>query len=188
MYFGVDYYPEHWVFPYGGTAENPEAVWEQDAVLMAKAGVNVVRMGEFSWGLCEPEEGKYDFGWLKRAMDLMGAAGIKVVLGTPTAAPPIWLAKKHPEILPLDDRGLPRHEGTRRACCLNSNVYWDFSQRIIRAIAGALGKHPQLIAWQIDNGLGGHQTESSFNEQTQRDWHAWLKAKYETIGKLNEKL
>ena len=28
MYFGVDYYPEHWVFPYGGTAENPEAVWE----------------------------------------------------------------------------------------------------------------------------------------------------------------
>ena len=39
MYFGVDYYPEQWVFPYGGTAENPEAVWEQDAALMAKAGI-----------------------------------------------------------------------------------------------------------------------------------------------------
>ncbi len=67
---------------------------------MVAAGVNVVRMGEFTWGLCEPEEGKYNFDWLKRAMDVMGKAGIKVVLGTPTAAPPIWLAKKHPEILP----------------------------------------------------------------------------------------
>src|SRR5690348_17765978 len=44
MYFGVDYYPEQWVFPYGGTADNPEAQWEQDAELMVKAGVNVVRM------------------------------------------------------------------------------------------------------------------------------------------------
>ena len=62
-------------------------------------------MGEFSWGICEPEEGKYDFAWLQRVMDMMGKAGIKVVLGTPTAAPPIWLAKKHPEILPVDERG-----------------------------------------------------------------------------------
>ena len=94
MYFGVDYYPEQWVFPYGGTREKPEGAWEQDAQLMVKAGVNVVRMGEFAWGLCEPEDGKFDFGWLKRVMDVMGKHGIKVVLATPTAAPPIWLAQK----------------------------------------------------------------------------------------------
>ena len=51
MYFGVDYYPEQWVFPFGGTAENPEAQWERDAELMAAAGFNIVRIGEFSWGL-----------------------------------------------------------------------------------------------------------------------------------------
>jgi beta-galactosidase len=94
MYFGVDYYPEHWVFPYAGTAEQPESEWERDAELMVAAGVNVVRMAELTWGLCEPEEGKYNFDWLQRAMDVMGKAGIKVVLGTPTAAPPVWLAKK----------------------------------------------------------------------------------------------
>jgi beta-galactosidase len=186
MYFGADYYPEHWVYPYAGTPDRPEANWEFDAELMLAAGINVVRMGEFTWGLCEREEGKYDFEWLRRAMDVMGRAGIKVVLGTPTAAPPVWLARKYPEVLPLDDRGLPLREGTRRACCLNSNVFWDFSQRIVKAMATALGKHPQLIAWQIDNGLGAHLSEFSFNEQTRRDWHAWLKAKYESVDRLND--
>jgi len=188
MYFGVDYYPEQWVFPYGGSAEHPESQWLQDAQLMRTAGVNVVRIGEFSWGLCEKEDGKFDFDWLKRVMDLLGEHGIQVVLGTPTAAPPIWLSKKHPEILPVDEHGLVKHEGTRRAVCLNSDVYWTHSKRIVENLANALGSHPQLIAWQIDNSLGGNFTEASFNEDTRRDWHGWLEAKYETIERLNEQL
>jgi len=96
MYFGVDYHPEQWVYPYGGTRENPEAAWERDVELMQTAGINVVRMGEFSWGICEPEEGKYDFGWLKRVMNLLGKAGIKVVLATPTAAPPATTSPSRP--------------------------------------------------------------------------------------------
>lgn len=188
MYFGADYHPEHWVYPYAGTPEHPESRWERDAELMVGAGMNVVRMGEFVWGLYEPEEGKYDFEWMRRCMDVMEKAGIKVVLTTPTAAPPLWLAHKHPEILPVDCRGLTLHEGTRRAYSMNSDVYWDYSQKIIRALATALGKHPQLIAWQIDNGLGGHKTEISFNTETRRDWHAWLKAKYGTIERMNEQM
>jgi beta-galactosidase len=188
MYFGVDYYPEHWVYPYAGTPEQPEARWQRDVELMVEASVNVVRMGEFAWGLYEPQEGKFNFDWMRRAMDLLDKAGIKVVLGTPTAAPPIWLARKHPEILPIDEHGQVLHEGTRRAYCINSNVYWDYSRRIVRALASALGKHPGLIAWQIDNGLGGHDTTASFNEETRRDWSAWLKAKYETVERLNERM
>jgi beta-galactosidase len=185
MYFGADYHPEHWVYPYAGTAEEPEARWKQDIELMVAAGMNAVRMGEFVWGLCEPREGEYNFKWLERVMDLLGKEDIKVFLGTPTAAPPIWLTKNHPEILPQDERGLPLSAGTRHACCLNSDLYWDYSKKIIRAMAEALGKHPQLIGWQIDNNVGAHSMLPCFNEETQRDWHAWLKAKYGTLDHLN---
>lgn len=188
MYFGVDYYPEHWVHPYGGSPENPEAAWEQDADLMVKAGFNVVRLGEYCWGLCEREEGQYDFTWLRRVMDLLGKREISVVLGTPTAAPPLWLTRKHPEILPVDERGVTLREGTRRAVCLASDVFWDHAKRIVTAMARALGDHPRLIAWQIDSGIGGHQMEHSFNEETRREWHLWLQAKYERLDRLNELL
>ncbi len=185
MYFGVDYHPEHWVFPYAGTEENPEARWERDAQLMVAAGVNVVRMGEFCWGLYEREEGCYDFEWMWRAMDVMKLHNIKVVLGTPTAAPPVWMARKYPEILPVDEHGLKRYEGTRHAYCMNSDLYWQKASGIVTALANALGKHPQLVAWQIDNGIGGHGTEFSFNDDALRDWHRWLQAKYETVENLN---
>lgn len=186
MYFGADYYPEHWVYPFGGTPDKPESRWEQDALLMVKAGINAVRMGEFAWGLYEPEEGKYQFDWMRRAMDVMSRFGLQVVLGTPTAAPPVWLAQKHPDILPVDANGLRYNEGTRRAYCMNNDTYWEYSRKIVTALAKELGNHPSLIAWQVDNGLAGHDTEASFNEEARRDWHAWLKSKYETIDKLNE--
>jgi beta-galactosidase len=188
MYFGVDYYPEHWVFPYGGTAENPEGAWEDDAALMAKAGINVIRIGEFSWGICEPQEGNYDFLWLRRVMDVMGQHGIQVVLGTPTAAPPVWLAKNHPEILPLDEHGHVKHAGTRHAICFNNDVYWNAAKKLVEAMAHALGDHPDLIAWQIHSGLGGHQTEHSFNEDSRLEWQNWLKLKYKTVERLNNQL
>ncbi len=188
MWFGVDYHPEHWVYPYDGTAEEPEGRWKHDVVLMLRAGVNVVRMGEFCWGLYEPEEGRYDFEWMRRVMDLLHAAGIRVVLGTPTAAPPLWLTQKHPEILPRNEHGQVLNPGTRHAYCLNSDLYWTFSRTILTRLVRELGEHPSLLAWQIDNGIGGHGTEFSFNEETEHDWHLWLKAKHGTVDRLNERM
>ncbi|HBY95841.1 MAG TPA: hypothetical protein DEP84_18115, partial [Chloroflexi bacterium] len=71
--FGVDYYPEQW----------PESRWREDARLMRQAGLTVVRLAEFAWGLFEPEEGRFEWGWLDRALDVLGTAGLRVVLGTP---------------------------------------------------------------------------------------------------------
>ena len=55
-------------------------------------------------------------------------------------------------------------------------------------MAEALGDHPQLIAWQIDSSLGGHQTEWSFNEDSRLEWQNWLKLKYKTVERLNDQL
>jgi beta-galactosidase len=188
MYFGVDYHPEHWVYPYGGSSDDPEACWKEDARLMSAAGINVVRMGEYTWGICEPEDARFNFDWLRRAMDVMASANIQVILATPTAAPPAWLSKKHPEILPLDEHGAIKHAGTRHSACLNSDIYWERSRRIVEKMAEALGQHPQLIAWQIDNAIGGDHTEASFNEGSLLEWQNWLKLKYETIERLNDLL
>ena len=61
---------------------------EKDVALMKAAGLNVVRMGESTWSLWEPEDGHFEYAWMDRIVDAMGKAGIKVILGTPTYSLP----------------------------------------------------------------------------------------------------
>ena len=71
-------------------------------------------MGEFAWAFMEPEEGKYQFDWLEKNVALAAQNGMKVILCTPTATPPVWLSRKHPEILMVDAAGTA-HESRRAA-------------------------------------------------------------------------
>ena len=89
---GTAWYPEQW----------PETQWESDLSLMEKAGVRMVRVGEFAWSRMEPSEGHCDLDWLERAVAAAGKHGIYTVVGTPTAAPPAWLTQKYPETLRID--------------------------------------------------------------------------------------
>src|SRR5215203_5727506 len=102
--FGVDYYPEQW----------PEENWEVDAQLMSEAGFNVVRLAEFAWVKMEPKQDVFDFDWLDRAIEIFHKKGISVLLGTPTASPPPWLAHKTPDILRVREDGLRIGYGSRR--------------------------------------------------------------------------
>ena len=87
--YGAAYYPEY--MPYERT--------DEDIALMKKAGISVVRIGEFAWGLWEPEDGRFEFAWMDRVVDKLHAAGIRIILGTPTASIPAWMYKEHPEIV-----------------------------------------------------------------------------------------
>ena len=127
MYFGVDYHPEQWVFPYGGTKENPEAEWEKDIEMMVAAGVNVVRIGEYTWGLCEREEGKFDFAWMTRVMDQLHKAGIKVV--TCDAA-----YGMHPDVI-CPAESLPFAEGSfDLVACRTAAHHFDDVETAVRAM------------------------------------------------------
>ena len=168
---GVCYYPEHW----------PESRWREDAELMKGIGLSFVRIGEFAWSRLEPSEGAYDFAWLGRAIDALDHAGLKIVLGTPTATPPKWLVDKTPDMAALDAEGRARKFGSRRHYCFSHEGYAQECDRIVERLAHAFGGHPAVAAWQTDNEYGCHDTVLSYSPSALRAFRKWCEAKYRSI-------
>lgn len=173
FYFGVDYYPEQW----------PGERWPIDARLMSEAGFNVVRLAEFAWSRMEPVEGKYDFEWLDRAIAILQAYGIKVVLGTPTASPPPWLMSKSPDLFRVRGDGLRVTYGNRREYCPNQPLYHEHSRRIVTEMARHYANHPAIIGWQIDNEFG----ERCYCPTCAQKFQTWVRSRYESLDDLNQK-
>ncbi len=90
--YGAAYYNEY-------MPGDQDARLTTDIAMMKAAGLNVVRMGESTWSLWEPEDGRFEYAWMDHIVEAMGKAGIKVILGTPTYSVPAWMAHQHPEIL-----------------------------------------------------------------------------------------
>ncbi|HHV62142.1 MAG TPA: beta-galactosidase [Firmicutes bacterium] len=177
IYYGVDYYPEHC----------SRDCLHTDARLMQEAGFNIVRMAEFAWSKLEPSEGDFEFEWLDESIDILGAHGIKVVLGTPTAAPPAWIIKKDPDILPVDQGGSRMSFGGRRHYCPNNPKYHEHTRRIVEAMARHYSGNPNVIGWQIDNEFGGEGLGGRcYCEHCRREFIEWLKRKYSSLERLNE--
>lgn len=172
--FGVSYYPEQW----------PESYWEDDARRMEECGVNTVRLGEFGWALMEPREGHYDFGLFDRAIATLGRHGIKIIFGTPTAAPPKWLTHQYPEVLGVFPAGQPANDQSRRHYCYNSPVYRRFSRKIVEALARHYRDNTNIIGWQIDNEMNNENPEC-YSESCRTAFRAWLQKKYGTLDELN---
>ncbi len=172
MKLGVCYYPEHW----------PEAQWNQDFATMVQLGIEWVRIGEFAWSRLEAVPGEYTFDWLDRAIETLGAAGLKVVLGTPTATPPRWLVDKHPDMLALDAEGRPRGFGSRRHYCFSHAGYLAECSRIVTALAERYGRNPHVAAWQTDNEYGCHDTTISYSVAARDAFRGWLRARYPGAG------
>lgn len=172
-YYGADYYPEHW---------DPR-VWDSHIEWMKRFGIEWVRVGEFTWSLVEPRDGEFDFSLLDKAIGKLKDAGLRVMLGTPTATPPAWLVRKYPEVLPVDFSGRVRGFGSRRHYSTNSKVFRDYALRITEAYAQRYGS--VVDAWQVDNELGCHGTTFSFSEADLKAFIAWLQNKYGAIENLN---
>ncbi len=172
---GVCYYPEQW----------DESLWAEDAARMRALGLTWVRIAEFAWARIEPAPGRFDWGWLDRAVEVLGRAGLKVILCTPTAAPPKWLVDRYPDILPVAADGTVRKFGARRHYCFSSPRYREEAARITRAVAERYGRNPHVQAWQTDNEYGDHDTVHSYSPAALAAFRDWLRARYGTIGALN---
>src|SRR5215831_12667340 len=138
LLLGVDYYPD----------QTPERLWEEDARMIAEAGLTNVRVAEFAWGLMEPSEGAFDFAWLKRSVDILRKHRIAVILGTPSAAPPPWLSSRYPEILLVNKDGVTVQPGGRRFTCPTNKTYRRLSLNIATEMAKTFANTAAVIGWQ----------------------------------------
>ncbi len=170
--FGAAYYHEY----------QPYDRLDADIALMDQASVSVVRVGESTWSRWEPEDGRYAFDWIDRVVDRLGAAGIKVILGTPTYAIPPWLWRKHPEMMSRRVGGGQIPYGGRQNVDVAHAAFRFHAERVIRAAVGRFAHHPAVIGFQVDNEAG---LELSANDDVLRGFVASLREEYGTVEELD---
>ena len=173
--FGGDYNPEQW----------PEPVWASDVALMAEAGVNLVTVGVFSWALLEPAEGRYEFGWLDRVLDLLHGAGIRVDLANATASPPPWFSSRYPDSLPVTADGVRLSYGSRQAFCPSSPDYRRAAGALTEALVRRYGEHPAVVMWHVHNEYGCHNAHC-YCDVSAAAFRHWLRRRYTSLDGLNE--
>ena len=171
--YGAAYYSEY----------NPYERLDKDVALMKAADITVVRMGESTWSLWEPEDGEFKYAWMDRVVDAMGKAGIKVIMGTPTYSIPTWMYHAHPEILARPLGGAPTFYGMRQNMDTDNPTYRFYAQRLIRNLVEHYRDNPTVIGWQIDNetssyGASNHDVFVGFVNH--------LKQKFGTTDNLNK--
>jgi len=170
---GTSWYPEQW----------PMEAWARDLDLMREAGLKVVRIGEFAWSRMEPLDGRFDFDWLDSAIAAAGSRGLQTVLGTPTAAPPVWLTEAHPEVLRVVENGEVQGHGERRQFSVASSTYRRYAVRIASEMGRRYGRNSNVAGWQIDNEIG----LETFDAEAKVRWARWLEGRYRTIDGLNDR-
>lgn len=177
MWLGVDYYPEQW----------ERSMMEADMDTILELGGNVIRIGEFAWHLMEKKEGEFDFSFFDEVIATAKKKGLGVIMGTPTATIPAWLAKKYPDILSEFENGRKRTFGGRHVYCFNSPKMYEYSEKIIRAEAEHFKKEKGIVAWQIDNEIGHEGSDVCYCPQCQKAFQEFLREKFDgDIDKLND--
>lgn len=173
--FGGDYNPDQW----------PEEIWDDDIRLMEKAGVNTVALAIFSWDRIQPQENRWDFGWLDRIIDKLGKAGIATDLASATATAPLWLYEKHPEVLPCDKYGHQVNAGSRQSWSPTSPVFKEYALTLCRKLAERYGANPYVTAWHMGNEYGWNN-RNDYSDNALNAFRLWCERKYGTIGALNQ--
>lgn len=173
MLYGVSYYWEY----------QPFDRLDKDVSMMADAGINYARIGDSIWSLCEPSPGAFDLDWLQRVLDAMHAAGIKIILTTPTYAIPSWLHRLHPEVMAIRADGRPIPYGGRQNVDISNPTYRHYAERITRLLLDRYARHPGVIGFQVDNetGTAGAQNPSVIEAFTEH-----IKQTYGSVDRVND--
>lgn len=102
---GVAWYPE-W---------EPPGAWEADLIDMREAGLNTVRICEFSWEHIQAEPHRFDFTLYDAVVRRCEELELGIVLGVDTVRPPNWVFQRYPDMHLLDNLGRRRAPGRSTA-------------------------------------------------------------------------
>ena len=171
LLYGVAYYDEY--MPYERL--------DKDVEMMKAAGINVVRIGESTWGTVEPQEGVFDFTHIDRVLAAMYKAGISVIVGTPTYAIPTWLARKHPDVLAITSQGQNKY-GARQNMDISNKNFRQAAELIIRKTMEHIKDDPAIIGYQIDNETKAYNTSGP---EVQKLFVQYMKEKFKTLDAVN---
>ncbi|MFD7312214.1 beta-galactosidase [Promicromonospora sp. NPDC059942] len=176
--FGAAYYPE-----YHRPEDRLSNRLEKDLDLMVEAGFSVIRVGESVWSTWEPENGRFDLDWLQPVLDGAHERGIRVVLGTPTYAVPMWLARLYPEINVVRADGRAMGWGARQEIDYTHPSFLFHAERVIRAVVARYAAHPAVVGFQVDNEPGN---EIFHNRQVFERFVDHLRSRYGSVERLND--
>jgi beta-galactosidase len=169
---GIYYYPEQW----------KENQWERDIKKIADMGFEFVHLAEFAWYKMEPEEGKFDFAWLDKVVDLCVKNNLKVLMCTPSATTPTWMRVNYPETFIMENHYIRAENGTRGLGSITNPKYRAFVERIVTEMAKRYGQNKNVIGWQLDN---EPPAISDYSPSSQEAFRQWLKNRYKTVDTLN---
>lgn len=188
---GSSYYP-----PF----HDPED-WERDLSNMKRAGLNTIRTAELlaSWDYIEPKRGHPEWGWLDRIFELANSYDLRIVLGTGSCNPPIWMLTDYPDLQRISREGVayPTNTMWGWACVNNPGLRGELS-RYLTLLLERYSEHPTLSCWQLDNQIG-HSTPFTGAEHAHprrygyycycrhcaAGFREWVRAKYGDIDTLN---
>ena len=167
--FGAAYYDE-----YTPASAGPDRL-ERDMEMMAEAGFTTIRIAEFTWGTWNPAPGVFDFTHVDRTIDAAAAHGLGVIVGTPTAAVPTWLAARHPEVLAVTGAG-PAVYGPRQNMDITAPAYRHWAEAAIRALVARTAPRDVVVGFQLDNETKYYDAA---NPGIQRAFVDWLKERFD---------
>jgi beta-galactosidase GanA len=187
-------------YPYGASYSPliyPEEEWAPDLRKMQAASMNLVRIGDVhgSWDRIEPQEGHLRLDLLARFYTTAADYGIRVLLSNGTACPPLWLARKYPDVRLLSSRG-ERYPlaASYHWACIHHPGFLAEARRYTAALAEFAATQPNHFGWQISNELGfpfmpAHGRDElglyCYCQHCKARFREWVQAKYGTLEALS---
>ena len=170
--FGSAYYLEY--MPYDRLKE--------DIKMMKDAGMNTVRIAESTWSTLEPSNGKFDFTYIDKVLDIVEKEGMKAIIGTPTYAIPSWLANEDSDVMVTTKQGQAKY-GHRQIMNITNNTFRFYAERVIRKLIEHTSNTNCVIGFQIDNETKHYGTA---NEYVQKMFKEYLIEKFKTTENFNK--